>query len=155
LRAGTEGQQLFMVVQPDACPVCAMHRGNTFWSDEAPPLPIGGCLKQDCRCEYRPFDPNGPSLAEMLESGIQAVRAGKMDEAQDWLISLLRIDRYNESAWLWLSGAADNDEDRLECILEVLKINPENAFAKKGLSALKARGVNAPQTPGPEADATP
>ena len=153
-RADAERQHLFMVVQPDACPVCEMHRGATFWPDEAPVLPIGGCLKQDCQCEYRLFDPNGPSLTEMLNAGIQAVRAGKMNEAQEWLVSLLQIDRYNEKAWLWLSGAADNDEDRIECILEVLNINPDNEFAIRGLSALESKGIQAPQTPGQQPDDT-
>jgi hypothetical protein len=151
-RAAAEVKQLFMVVKPDACPVCEMHRGKFFWPDEAPRLPIGGCLKPDCSCEYRLFDPNGPSLSQMLEEGIQAVKAGRVKEAQDWFVSLLQIDRYNEKAWLWLSGAADDDQDRLECILEVLNINPENAIAQRGLSALRAKGVTAPESAETETD---
>jgi tetratricopeptide (TPR) repeat protein len=140
--------QLFVLVRPDACPVCAMHRGKIYWADEAPKLPLGGCMKHDCRCEYRIVDPAGPSLEEMLSNGIAAVKAGQMDKAQDWLVSLLQIDRYHEQAWLWLSGAADNDQDRLDCLQEVLKINPQNAFAQRGLAALKAK--MRPPTASPE-----
>jgi hypothetical protein len=143
--------QLFILVQPDACPVCTMHRGKIYWADEAPKLPLGGCMKSDCRCEYRMVDPAGPSLEEMLANGIAAVKAGQMDKAQDWLVSLLQIDRYHEQAWLWLSGAADNDQDRLDCLQEVLRINPQNAFAQRGLAALQAKMC--PPAPPPESQA--
>jgi hypothetical protein len=62
-----------------------------------------------------------------------------LEQAQDWLVALLQIDRYNEQAWLWLSGTADNDQDRLDCMQEILKINPDNAFAQRGLAALQAK----------------
>jgi len=115
-----------------------MHRGKIYWADEAPELPMG-CLKDDCKCEYRIIDPNGPALEEMLANGIAAVKAGQRDQAQEWLVTLLQIDRYNEQAWLWLSGAADTDQDRLDCLQEVLNINHDNAFAQRGLAALKAK----------------
>jgi hypothetical protein len=139
--------QLFIVVHPDACPVCGMNRSKIFWADEAPILPHSGCLKEECRCEYRVFDHRGPSLKEMLANGIAAAKSGKMEEAQEWLIKLLQIDRYNEQAWLWLSGTADNDQDRLDCMQEILKINPNNALAQRGLAALQAKGVKPASEP--------
>jgi hypothetical protein len=146
-QAMVERQQLFVVVRPDACPVCATHRGKIYWPDKAPTLPIDGCTKHDCRCEYRLVNPDAPSLEEMLANGIAAVKAGQMEQAQEWLVALLQIDRYNEQGWLWLSGAADNDQDRLDCMQEILKINPNNAFAQRGLAALRAKGVGPPATP--------
>jgi tetratricopeptide (TPR) repeat protein len=145
-QAIAEGLQLFILVHPDACPNCAMHQGKIYWADEAPILPLTGCLLDECRCEYRLFDHSGPSLEKMLANGIAAVKAGRMEEAQEWLVQLLQIDRYNEQAWLWLSGAADNDRDRLDCLQEVLKINPDNQFALRGLAALQARGTGPPAT---------
>jgi hypothetical protein len=76
----------------------------------------------------------------MLANGVAAAKAGKMEEAQEWLVALLQIDRYNEQGWVWLSDTADNDQDRLDCMLEVLKINPDNALARRGLAALRAKG---------------
>ena len=143
-RAESEGLQLFILVHPDACPVCAMNRGRVYWADEAPILPYAGCLRDECRCEYRLFDHTGPTLEEMLANGIAAAKAGKMEAAQEWLVALLQIDRYNEQGWVWLSGTADNDQDRLDCMLEVLKINPDNALAKRGLAALRAKGGGHP-----------
>jgi len=139
--AMAKGMQLYILVHPDACPVCAMHRGKIYWADEAPTLPIGGCLKHDCKCEYRPYDPNGPTLDEMLKNGVDAVKARKLDTAQEWLVALLQIDRFNEQAWLWLSGATDDDQDRLDCLTKVIEINPNNVSAQRGLATLHARGV--------------
>lgn len=146
-QAMAAGYQLFMLVRPDACPVCAVHRNRIDWPDEAPLLPIGGCMKHDCKCEYRLFNPSGPTLEEMLANGIAAAKAGHLIDAQEWLVTLLQIDQYNEQGWLWLSGAADNDQDRLDCIQEVLKINPDNAHAQRGLAALQAKGIGLPPQP--------
>lgn len=143
-QAIAERYQLFILVGPSACPVCAMHRDAIYWADEAPILPLGGCMKQDCQCEYRLIDPNSPTLEEILANGIAAAKAGHTEEAQEWLVTLLQIDQYNEQGWLWLSGTADNDQDRLDCIQEVLKINPDNVFAQRGLAALQAKGVGLP-----------
>ncbi len=143
-RAVAEGWQMFILVRPNACPVCAMHRSKVYWADEAPMLPMGGCLYRDCQCEYRLFDPSSPTLDEMLANGIAAVKKGQMEEAQEWLVTLLQIDRYNEQGWIWLSGAADNDQDRLDCLQEVLKIDPDNVNALRGLAALRAKGVGVP-----------
>ncbi len=144
--AMAEGLQLFIVVHPDACPACKKYCGKTYWANEAPSLPIDGCLKNDCRCEYRLFNHSGPSLAEMLAYGIAAIKAGQTEEAQEWLVTLLQIDRYNEQGWLWLSATADNDRDRLDCIHEVLAINPSNSVAQRGLAALQAKVVGLPPT---------
>ena len=96
------------------------------------------------------IDPEDPSLEERLTNGIAAIKAGKKEEAQEWLVELLQIDRYNEQGWLWLSGTAGNDQDRLDCIQEVLKINPNNAFAQRGLAALQAKGIGLSEPPKPE-----
>lgn len=144
--AMAEGLQLFIVVRPDACSVCKTYCGKTYWANEAPSLPISGCLKNDCLCEYRLFNRSGPSLAEMLAYGITAVKAGQTEEAQEWLVTLLQIDRYNEQGWLWLSATADNDRDRLDCIREVLAINPSNPVAQRGLAALQAKSAGPPPT---------
>lgn len=142
--AAAESLRLFVLVHPDACAACATHRGMVYAVDEAPLLPLEDCREHRCRCVYRLFDHAGPTLHEMLALGIAAVKSRKTEEAQDWLVKLLQIDRFNEQAWLWLSGAADDDQDRLDCIHEVLKINPDNAVAQRGLAALQAKGIDLP-----------
>jgi len=140
-QAIAQGKQLYILVRPDACPLCTQFKGKIYWADEAVELPIAGCMKHDCKCEYRIIEPDSPSVEEMLAAAIQAARAKNVEEAQEWLFAVLRVDLYNEQAWLWLSGVVESDEDRLECMERVLEINPDSEFARRGLAALHARGV--------------
>lgn len=153
-QAIAQGMQLYILCRPDACPVCAQFRDKIYWADQAVELPVGGCLKQECQCEYRIIDPSGPTLEEMLQAGVEAAKAKDIEQAQEWLFAVLRINPYSEAAWLWLSGVVESDEDRLECMERVLEINPDNELAQRGLQTLHAQGVGveppAPAEPGVE-----
>jgi hypothetical protein len=46
-----------------------------------------------------------------------------------------------EQAWLWLSGVVDQDEQRLFCLDNVLRINPQNEPAKRGAGMLRQKGI--------------
>jgi hypothetical protein len=104
-------------------------------------------MKQDCRCEYRLLDSASLFLEEIPANGISAVKAGKMAEAQEWLVALFQTNRYSEHGWLWLSGAAEDDQDRLECMQEVLKINPDKHKAQRGLARFQTQDVGLPPAP--------
>ncbi|RMF35800.1 MAG: hypothetical protein D6759_04375 [Chloroflexi bacterium] len=134
-----EGLLVRMVVHPGACPVCKQFTGKVYFPDEAPSLPIKGCMRGACRCRYGAFDPDGPSLEELLRLGIAAAKNGQKEEAQEYLFTLLRADWYHEQGWLWLSAVVDTDEERLECLQQVLVINPDNQAAQRGVELLQAK----------------
>jgi tetratricopeptide (TPR) repeat protein len=69
-----------------------------------------------------------------LCEGIAAVRAGQNERAHELLIRVVARDEQNAQAWLWLSGVVDALEDRKVCLENVLKIDPGNAAACKGLA---------------------
>lgn len=73
----------------------------------------------------------------MLQRAIAALKAGRKAEARRLLEAILVIDERHEQAWLWLSGAVDNDEERIVCLENVLAINPANLRARQGLAVLK------------------
>ncbi len=76
------------------------------------------------------------SLDDLLSQGIAAAKAGQREQARDLLMQVVQQDQYNEKAWLWLSGVVDSDEDRCLCLENVLEINPDNAWARRGLDRL-------------------
>ena len=82
---------------------------------------------------------------QLLQRGIAAARSGRPDIAREALQQSIRLDPYNEMAWLWLSSVARDDNERLFCLKQLLAINPQNEFALKGLRTL---GVE----PEPKAD---
>ncbi|MFQ3535926.1 MAG: tetratricopeptide repeat protein [Aggregatilineales bacterium] len=80
---------------------------------------------------------------QLLQQGIAAAKAGQRDEARRLLQEAIRRDVANETAWLWLSGVANTDEERIFCLMKILEINPGNQNALKGLAKL---GVKPPSS---------
>lgn len=73
---------------------------------------------------------------QLLQQGIAAARAGRASEARDLFRQSVRLDPQNETTWLWMSGVAQDDKERLFCLRQLLTINPDNEHALKGLRAL-------------------
>ena len=82
-----------------------------------------------------------------LQEAIAAVKAGQTVRARQLLITILRQDPNNEQAWLWMSAVVDTDEAKAMCLEKVLALNPQNAAARRGLSALRSHLVPVPATP--------
>jgi hypothetical protein len=79
------------------------------------------------------------STNDILEQGIAALKAGQKAEARHLLEQVVQQDKDNETAWLWLSGAVDTDRDRIHCLRETLRINPNNQHARRGLEMLEGK----------------
>lgn len=75
-------------------------------------------------------------IAELLKQGIQAVKAGRTEEARQILMEVVERDERNEQGWLWLSGVVETLHDRRICLENALAINPDNAHARSGLQWL-------------------
>lgn len=81
----------------------------------------------------------------LTQDGIAALKAGDKERAQKLFVAALQEDGDDLQAWLWLSGAVESDSDRLECLEQVLRIDPTHALASKGAAKLRARGVKPPE----------
>lgn len=76
----------------------------------------------------------GLEKRKLLVDGVQALLAGRRDEAQQLLLSYVDKDELDEEAWLWLSGAVDELDDIETSLQNCLQINPNNERAKQGLA---------------------
>lgn len=74
----------------------------------------------------------------VLEEAINAARNGDRIKAKDKLTRYLRYDQKNEQAWLWMSAVVDSDRERIFCLTNALKLNPNNKTVKRGLALLGA-----------------
>ncbi len=72
----------------------------------------------------------------MLREAMDALRLGDRVRARDLLTRLLKTDQKNPKYWLWLSVAVDTQNERIYCLQMVLKEDPQNSAAKRGLILL-------------------
>jgi hypothetical protein len=65
-------------------------------------------------------------MDDLIKQGAEALRAGKRDEARKLLLTAVKQNPDSESAWGWLYNVAGNDKERIYCLKQVLRINPNN-----------------------------
>ncbi len=80
-------------------------------------------------------------MPTLTQQGIEALKQGKKAEAKTFLDQAVIQNPKDVQAWLWLSGAADSDQERLNCLQRVLAIDPDNSAAASGLAKLAAKGA--------------
>ena len=92
----------------------------------------------------------------ILQRGIEAIRAGERAEARELFRMVTREDPRNAQGWLWLAGAAEDREEKRAALERVMEIEPQNALARKGLSALAGTrtGAAATASPSPSTETT-
>ena len=70
-------------------------------------------------------------MDDLLQLGIAAFESGKIDEARKLLISFVKQNPDNESGWGWLFNVCDTDKERVDCLKQVIRINPHNEKANQ------------------------
>jgi len=74
----------------------------------------------------------------MFQDAMDALRQGDKPRAKEILTRLLQANQRNPTYWIWLSAAVDAPKERIYCLQTALKLDPENATAKRGLVLLGA-----------------
>lgn len=74
----------------------------------------------------------------MSESGLykKALEAAKHNQrvkAREMFTRLLREEKQNIDYWLWLSSLVDSDKERSYCLQTILRLDPDNTNAQRGL----------------------
>ncbi len=80
-------------------------------------------------------------MDNLLQQGIAAAKAGDKARAFQLLSQAAQDSSTAEQAWLWLSGVVNTDEERLFCLGNVLRINPNNQHAKPAADMLRQKGI--------------
>jgi tetratricopeptide (TPR) repeat protein len=70
---------------------------------------------------------------EVFQEAVEALRAGNKSRARELLTGLLKTDQNNATYWVWMSATVDTAKERVYCLQTALKLDPENAAAKRGL----------------------
>jgi hypothetical protein len=86
-------------------------------------------------------------MATMLEDAVALIKAGNIEKAKPLLIEFLKENPNHEDGWLWMTRCVTESEQKKYCFEKVLKINPENRYAKEGVARLDRVAV--PNKPKP------
>lgn len=79
-------------------------------------------------------------MTSLTQQGITALKQGNKLAALGLLRQATQNNPKDLHAWLWLSGAVDTDQERFDCLKQVLEIDPNNQTAQKGLAKLVSTG---------------
>lgn len=74
--------------------------------------------------------------SETIQRALELLKAGDKATAQSILIPILKVEPNNAEAWYLLAFTLPDQERRLECFNEVLRIDPNNQAAKKQIARL-------------------
>ncbi len=72
----------------------------------------------------------------MLQNAIAALEEGDLARAREVLARLLRTTQDNPDYWLWMSAATESRKERVFCLRQVLRLDPGNVAARRGLVLL-------------------
>lgn len=73
------------------------------------------------------------NIAQWLQEGILAAKAGQVQQARFHLLDVVEQDQTNEAAWFWLYQVFDRPDDKRICLENLLVINPQNSWARQEL----------------------
>lgn len=83
-------------------------------------------------------DEKSKSLDLMFQEALQAAQGGNRARARDLLTRLLKARQDRVDYWVWMSAVVDTPKERVFCLKEALRLDPQNAQAKRGLVILGA-----------------
>jgi tetratricopeptide (TPR) repeat protein len=69
----------------------------------------------------------------VFQEAVDALRAGNKNRARELLTSLLKTDQNNPTYWVWMSAVVDTARERIYCLQTALRLDPDNAAARRGL----------------------
>lgn len=77
---------------------------------------------------------------DYLSRGIAAVKAGEKQRARKLLDAAIRAAPDDIRGWGWFFGVCENDTERLKCLTQILRINPNHEQARQRYNELM--GIN-------------
>ncbi len=74
----------------------------------------------------------------MFTEAMAAIEQGEKNRARDLFTRLIKQDSNQVDYWLWMSAVVETSRERTYCLKEVLRIDPQNQAARRGLILLGA-----------------
>jgi tetratricopeptide (TPR) repeat protein len=91
----------------------------------------------------------------LLEEAIEALRNDQRARAREVLTRLLKANQQSVTYWIWMSTAVDTLKERVYCLRTVLKLDPANETARRGLIMMGALPLDTNVKPFPVGKSRP
>jgi tetratricopeptide (TPR) repeat protein len=101
------------------------------------------------------LSPERSDLQALLQEGIAAVKRKDYTRGRDLLLQLVERDEKIEAAWLWLSVAVEDPQDKVTALENALSLNPNNAAARQQLEKIQTTLIAQPSAPPEPETASP
>ena len=75
-------------------------------------------------------------MDDLLQQGVNSYKSGNHETARILFISATKQNPDSEHAWGWLYTVCKTDQERIHCLKQITRINPENVKAKELLAKL-------------------
>lgn len=75
-------------------------------------------------------------MDDLIQQGANAFKAGDKETARKLLITAVKQNPDNERAWGWMYNVCNTDQERIQCLKQMLRINPKNEKANQLLNQL-------------------
>ncbi len=75
--------------------------------------------------------------SEKLAQAVQLIKSGNKIGAIPILKEIVQADPSNENAWLWLYSCVEKSDQKIYCLKQALKINPDNQKTHDALFKLE------------------
>ncbi|MBN1313039.1 MAG: hypothetical protein JXB30_16625 [Anaerolineae bacterium] len=91
-----------------------------------------------------------PPTIDSTRQAIELAKAGKTQEARGMLVDLLKVDQNNVDIWATLARLSETPKDAAYCLKQVLRIQPDNEWARSSLQHLSQRKATPDGEPQPQ-----
>lgn len=86
-------------------------------------------------------EPENATPEALLEAGIQALKIGWQQDAQNLIFKAIARDPTNAEAWLWMAEAYTELEERIRCLEQVVSLEPDNEKVQDRLRDLRDQQI--------------
>jgi predicted RNA-binding protein with RPS1 domain len=95
-----------------------------------------------------------PTSDECAARGTVCYQEGTVEDARRWFQYAIKLDKHNQTAWLWLSHCyPDQPENRVRCLTNAVKLGPQSPDGQEASRLLA--GLQAEDAPPPAAEESP
>ena len=85
---------------------------------------------------------SGPGVEQLLQMAITNAKQNNQDGAKVILRQVLKQDKRNDRAWMWLAYIENDPVQRRRFLENAVRINPSNQAAQKALNKIKNKKAN-------------